>query len=233
MAPPAIAGTVHDPEVRDGVGDANTLDNSASTGDGVDTRPISIDSADLRSIWLETAFTTHSIRDETTGRIVRVENVPTALLVRVQTTDPIRPMPPQSREAIAVVRGRFGPDNECLPSIRAHFSPSQPLEDRASIWLRDGDSCWRGTAEVVLPRPRLEQDVTTIEVPLATPGLEPLLEVGQTVRLLDAHTTVVLDQGGTTLHYDQAGAGRTFVIGQDVPPGVDCEESPGDPRCAG
>src|SRR5688500_17667270 len=95
LCSPALAGTPGSPEITDVAGDANLVNGQGvQTGleTGPDTRPVSVDGADLLAVWFETVYDTIKTIDPETGRVSRVEYRATALLVRIKTQGPIHPI---------------------------------------------------------------------------------------------------------------------------------------------
>ena len=105
---PAGAGTEVGPEIVDQAGDANFANRNSGLVPAVtinrdevpkDFRqlppesvvtPEDIGGADIRAMWFETAYDTVRTTDEA-GNVTAVQYVPTALLVKIRTTEPATP----------------------------------------------------------------------------------------------------------------------------------------------
>lgn len=126
---PGAAGTADDPEITDPAGDANFA--SPITGQQADTRPASLDNADLLAVWFETAYETNKVLDPATGAVLRVEYSPSALLVHIKTHGPIHPTQPQGR-SIKYQLPVTLPD--CDAFFELHADASGPANDSATVW---------------------------------------------------------------------------------------------------
>ena len=224
---PASAGSSTAPDITDVAGDANFINGQGvqpGHEGGPDTRPASFDNVDLRAVWFETAYTTTKVRDAA-GNVLRVEHAPTALLVRVQTQGPARPMSPWNQinyEVAATLPG-------CKASFRVSlYSTTTP--PRVTIRSLEGTSCGQEVASPVTPT--FEGAVSTMTFPLAHPGVGPYISAGTAIRQPAAVAAGLLPTVGSGgRRTDETVVGRDFTIGQDVPPDIDCSADPTNSKC--
>lgn len=228
---PATAGTAADPEITDGVGDANFVNGQGSilgsTVPGLDTRPASRAHLDLRAVWFETTYATNRVVDPGTGAILRVEHVPTGLLVHVRTEAP--------REALDAQIRVTQPLSNCpvafwLNVVRVGNGASL---DRVNLY-KSSTGCPGGIGNIEGSVPLYQGAVATLRYPFsAGETFAGVLSPGQTISPLRTDSAYVT---GSTYFaqrviVDEAHGGRPFTIGQDVPPNVDCTATPGHPEC--
>lgn len=227
MGTSATAGTADNPEVTDATGDANAF--SSITSDEGDTRPVSFDSLDLLAVWYETAYDTNKILDPATGRITRVEHVPTALQIHISTQSPIHPTW-QGRNV-----GYQIP--VALPSCQAYFeltaSAAGPTSDTSTIWASTAGCPNKSPGQGIPSQvpPSFQGNVATITFSLHQTGMNDFISHGTTIQGSSARTIALSSIANTRLIADTASEGRPFTIGQDVPPDVDCSAQPDDPQC--
>jgi hypothetical protein len=234
LTAPGLAGTQAVPEVSDRSGDANFANSNGQGGSevGAGTAPASIDSADLRAIWLETAY---SKRIEVAlGDVHWVRYEPTGLKINFQTTAPAKPT--------------FGPsvifrypallDSGCTLNFEAWVKGSAAVAvDREYASVVRLASCPGGT----IPNDALSLsssgNVLTATFPFS--AMAGVLAKGMSVgphATSRPHVRVVLGAatvyGATAPVIDEAARGGSFVIGSDVPADVNCTEQPAHPDCA-
>ena len=239
-------------QVTDPVGDANFVNGqSVQPGyeHGPDTRPVSVDGADLVGVRFSTGYRTQRVLDAATGRPLRVEHHAEALVVQIQTAAPVRPISPWSAVQYKV-RATLG---ACAASFELHVG-ANPANDRAQfVAVRQCGRMNPGNTAPSKVAPTFAGNVATlvfrfddlnlsvsdgalhatarVEAPVAhvfVPGVsrtagvrDPLLGTGVTV--LPENDYVIVDQ--TTV-------GTTFTVGEDLPPDIDCVVDEQNPACA-
>lgn len=223
---PAKAGTSQAPEISDPVGDANGVSRYIGS---TDTRPASIDNADLRAIWLETAYEIEKDTDPETGEVVRVRHVPTGLRLHIRTQAPIRPLPPQVQEVRFPLALNYPGANFCRIKVTAKVQAS---ELRAELLIpalcrEEGESTILVTEGVGMS---LGGDVLTTELPFDLSEVGEHLYPGRTTTLDPLSSTVVFE-GAAAAPVDGTDAGSPFIIGSDVPADVECADDPDHPDC--
>ena len=231
---PVGAGTASDPEITDVAGDANMI-NGQGLAPGLeetpDTRPASVDSMDLISVRFETSYDSRQIRDSEEGPVLRVEHVPVALLVHIETQGPVRPT--------AAFTGQRYIISSNLPGCRAWFvmyvSPDGSSDDTA---FRAIDRCGSLQEQEYLQMPAdplIEGSTSTLTFPFDFPKLDGVVEPGITISQPVAYVINSYSTLGPAPQniprYDETAPGRAFVIGQDVPPDIDCISDPDHPGC--
>lgn len=231
---PATAGTSGDPEITDVAGDANFINGQGLQPGheaGPDTRPASVDGSDLLAVWFETAYTTTKVLDPSTGSVLRVEHRPTALLVHIRTQAPVRPMTPWSGLRYKV--------QATLPECRASFElqiyASNPALDHANLYVVTGQCGTHGpnTGPNIPVDPSFDGNVSTVTFPFG-PEVSEIIWPGATIVQPEAHVFTersVTAGGSDRVIPDQTAPGRTFTVGQDVPPDIDCTADPGNTEC--
>lgn len=230
---PARAGTAINPEISDVAGDANFVNGqgvAGGLGQGPDTRPASVASADLRAAWFETAFATSKVLDPETGRVLRVEHVATGLRLHIRTEAAIYPTPQARRIDYRVLVDV----PECSVAFHLGASGATPEGDLALIRLEACPVPWGTTAASSVS---MAGDVASFEWGFA-PKFEELIFDGQTLAAPRAFVTPFVISGAENaasplIVIDEAAPGRNFTIGSDVPPDVDCNATPGHPDCQG
>lgn len=232
---PATAGTAADPEIADGVGDANFV-NGQGTGiptvPGLDTRPASLANMDLRAVWFETTYATNRVVDPGTGAILRVEYVPTGLLVHVRTEAPVWPM--QYSAGNLNARFRVMAQNfsaSCQVALWLNVPHANMYLARVNL-EKISTACPGGLGNIEGAMPLYQGAVSTLRYPFsAGETFAGVLSAGQIFAFPWATSALVTQDGATRVVVDEARAGRNFTIGQDVPPNVDCTATPGHPEC--
>jgi hypothetical protein len=238
----AGAGSSSQPELRDQAGDANHIHGQGIlplSDDGPDTRPASIDGADIVAGWYETEYRTERVLDGT-GRVTAVHHAPEALLVHLRTTGAPAPS--------------FGPTlsydlwvnvGACSLIFRFYTrgaaSSAEEPSQHAELRTRKAE-CLEGpktyTESITLA---IDGNVATLRYPFAvlTFGKYSLIKSGSLIEPdADGNAFDVaaihrlpngLIFGGQPI--DMAAPPQSFVVGSDVPPDVDCAVTPGDPAC--
>ncbi|MGH2691280.1 MAG: hypothetical protein ACRDHM_02140 [Actinomycetota bacterium] len=226
---PAMAGSSTDAEITDVAGDANFI--SAVTADERDTRPVSSDNADLRAVWFETAYSTSKVLDPGTGTVLRVEYRPTALVVKIQTQGPVRPLSPWGslRFKVPVTVPACSATLELLVA-------TNPAADSAEIRpAAPSTSCGEDPPVniVISPvKPTYDGAVSAVTFPLAHEGVSKVISPGTVLSQTRALVTAGPPAGSAIpTPSDQTASGRNFTIGQDVPPDVDCTATPNNTEC--
>lgn len=231
---PAGAGTPEQPEIKDPAGDANAINGQGvllGLEEGPDTRPASIDGADLRAIWVDTAYDVVKVRDAARN-ILEVQHLPFALRIHVRTEAPAAPSPgptmvyryPATIGGCDVFFQMWVSGPGSVPG-----DPPQRVDIR-----RLTSSCPGGATTMTSPTFTLSLDgnVATWQYPIST--FPALLGVGREVApdgnphvrpLLGAATAPEIDQ---TVQAESA-----FKIGSDVPPNIDCRQTPEHEKCQG
>jgi len=225
---PGLAGTEALPEVTDIAGDANLV-NGNGVGPDVNqgTAPASIDSLDLRAIWLETAYTKTI---ETVGEVRWVRYEPTGLVVKIKTTAP--PKPTVGPSVIYRFPALLG--GSCSVYFEVWLRGSAPgAVDREYVAINRLSGC-SGAVTTGFPL-SVSGSVITATFPFAqTAGtVTDEMTVGPSSR---AHVRAVLGSGATYCctvpAIDEMPLGSEFEIGSDVPADVNCSEEPAHPDCA-
>jgi hypothetical protein len=222
---PAHAGTSTDAEITDVAGDGNFINGQgAQSGHevGPDTRPASFDNVDLRAVWFETAYNTVKVVSAS-GDVQRVEYRPKALVIHVQTQGSAQSMSP------------FGTINyrvsATLPGCQASFELdvfSSAAPDRAVVRSLEGTEC--GTSATSPVAPTFEGNVSTMTFPLANSLVAPFISAGTAIGQPSAYAWAILPSAPGR-RADETVVGRSFTIGQDVPPDIDCSADPTNSEC--
>ena len=236
VAPPGRAAAPA-PHITDKAGDANFGNGHGiyDTGEGTDTRPASLDVADLREIRFETEYETVIDRDDT-GQAMRVRHVPTALNVHITTEGTFAQQPPVS---LTFRVPMFAGECPLVFQLSLPGPEGGPLHQQgAALQNQNAQLC--GTTEPSWPGSVTYTGKTaTMRFPLAATGglladetsLQPS-ERAHVKRTIHVTIGIAFDayrvQGAML---DIAPLGRGFVIGSDVPPDVDCQTAGEDPRC--
>lgn len=234
---PAGAGTALGPEIHDQAGDAHFVNGGNieyGFGElGPDTRPASIDSADVRAIWFETAYSTVKDRDEA-GAVTAVRHVPTALTVSFRAEEAVSPT--FGPAVTFYVPVRVG---NCLIDLAAHVGGTD-ADSAAEIYKYTG--CPGGSGIVSHKAFSLKMDgkVVSATFPFsALPYSSTQVVLAKDVVLKPPASG---NTGGTQLYVSWANFAVTMVdevpalaakfrIGSDVPKNVDCLASPADAAC--
>lgn len=230
---PAAAGTPQMPEITDKVGDANGINGQGISGFeevSPDTRPASIDAADILAVWFRTAYDTTKVRDES-GRVLSVIHTPTALEIHFKTLAPVKPTP----GGLAMMY-RVPADLSTCPGLGVFFQMRLAgvtnTTERADInnfcqgvTLTDS----RFTLTFVGSESVWTYPFAAFPTRLVAAGVEitsPAAHVRTFFRtgIADAFTAPAVDEAKT---------GDDFTIGSDVPPNVDCVATPDHPDCQG
>jgi hypothetical protein len=228
---PAGASDPDAPEVVDVAGDGNLVNGQgrlAGHEQGPDARPASLDGADIRAVWFETAYDTVKVLDPGTGEVLRVEHRPTALVVRIKTEGPVHPTTPPGRDLDLEVIAD-------LPSCRASFElwakGSGPANDSSNIMaVTAGCGVWQpGGGPGALIKPAFDGAEVTLTFPLNQPDLQMFIADGVSIRQPAARS--VLNAPFVSPLVDETASGSDFVIGEDVPPDVDCVADPDHQEC--
>lgn len=229
-AVPAAAGTPATPEITDIAGDANAVNGQGRTAlEGRDTRPASVDSADLRAVWFETSFRKDKLVDPATGDVMRVRHLPAALLIHLQTSAPIHPasmegMRPLSYDVLAAL------PNACSTRFRLAVGASAATDAVSLDTLSTG--CPGGISSGgALTRPTYNGNVATYTYPLDEERFAEVLTAGTTISGASAVVTRAIPFAGS-LRLDEAAASTaTFTFGDGAPADIDCTVTPDDPDC--
>lgn len=220
-------------EITDPPGDANGI----PAAEGPDTRPASDDRADILRVWAETTFeTVREVAED--GTILKVRHVPEGLRMSVRTTAPARPATGPTLRF-----GFPGSIGGCDLSFRFHVRgplsrPDDPSEGAEFATTEDAcpggrqeyragfDLTFEGqVARALFPFGALQG--TPAEV-LVLPGREMASSGAAFSRVMGLSTGGLLLWGPVDMTVVPA---DRFVIGSDVPPDVDCRETPDHPEC--
>lgn len=223
---PGSAGTAGDPEITDPAGDANFIGPVA--GIEQDTRPASLENADLRAVWFQTAFDTTKVVDPATGEVLAVQYRPTALLINIETEAPIHPTQPEGRRIDYEIPVSL-PGCDAFVELRA--DPASAANDAVTIWAVTpgcGD-VGGGSGRPVPEKPTFSGNVTTVHLPFHQFGVTDFFSTGTRISAPSARAAAVLPFVAPTV--DMTSAGDGFTVGQDVPADVNCTADPGNPDC--
>lgn len=217
----ASAGTDADAEIVDQTGDANYLH---PIPDPDPTTPQASNTAvDLVKIWYTTRYTVVKDRDAS-GKVVRVRNVPDALLLNIRTAGEKRMGLFLGGYELGFAVPARGPGG-CGLSFYLSFDPQD-----GAVLKNQISGCHAGPA-VILPMTSVKQNgaVATYTMPFAdAPFLAGItIEPGGTPGGTTASAHLLGNQAA-----DIVVGGRAFTVGSDVPPDVDCAVTPADPGCA-
>lgn len=218
--PAANAGSATDAEITDQTGDANHL--SPLPDPDPTTAPASVAAVDLEKVWYTTRYVTVKDRDAS-GKVIRVRNVPDALIVTIRTAGPKRigaflgGYTLQFNMTSQIVGG-------CPLNLWLSINPETGATDKVQY------RCTAGYVE--LPANSLTNTGVDarLTLPFATvPALadDLTLKAGTAADPTSIRAAWVLNSTA-----DLATGGRDFVIGSDVPPDIDCLEDPANPVCA-
>ena len=239
LARPGWTAPPPSPHVTDLAGDANFANGHGlyDIGEGVDTRPASMDVADLRAIRFETEYETVVDRDET-GRATRVRHVPSALNIHITTEGAFVQQPPISLTYRIPV---FAGECPLVFQLSLRGPEGSPVHAHgAELQVQNAERC--GTTQGSWTEGvtyAFAGKTATMRFPFAAVGgllangtdLQPS-ERAHVKRTMHVTIGVFFDayriQGAMV---DIAPLGRGFVIGSDVPPDVDCRTASEDPRC--
>ena len=226
----ASAGGPSDPEVVDPAGDANLVNNQgqeAAPEQNLSTAPASIDGADIRSIWLETLYSTVKERDAD-GAVRFVRHVPHSLRINFVTTAPAKPT--FGPGVIFRMSANVG-EGGCQVQFQVYLAGTATAMERAEInRLRN---CTGGNGILGGGFTHAVQG-TTLSLTFPFAQTEGMLTGVETLSAYTRpHTRVVLPNAAATAPaIDQTAPIRSFTLGSDVPPDVDCTTEPGHPDCA-
>ena len=197
--------------------------------ESADTRPASIDSADLLAMWMETDYDTVVERDGD-DTIAAVRHEPIGLRVSIETTAPASPTfgPTVVFRVPAMVGG-------CGVFLQAYVSgpASAPTDTPEQANMRKLDEGCPGGAGTVSDGFDLEFDgnVMTLVYPFDAPAAEGLLVPGrQLMTDGDMHNRPLWVEA-TAPAIDEATGFWWFRAGEDVPDDVDCAATPEADRC--
>jgi hypothetical protein len=229
---PATAGTSADADITDVAGDANFFSSAAN--DQRDTTPVSWANGDLRDVWFETAYSTSKILDPSTGAVSRVEYRPTALVVRIRTEAPVRPLSPWSALRFKV--------NATLPACQATIEllvasgiafDSAEIRPASPSTNCGGDNGAGAPINIIISpvKPTYDGAVSTLTFPLSHSLISQVLTAGTALSQTKAQTIASPPSVTSPVALDQTAAGRNFTIGQDVPPNIDCRADPTKAEC--
>lgn len=225
---PVAAGTPDDPEITDVAGDANFINGQGVVPgheDGPDTRPASLDGADLRAVWFTTDYVSSKVLDPETDAVLRVEYAPTGLRIHLRTEAPIHPTPQNRSIRYRVIAS--------LPGCRVRFELWALGESGAiHIISRLDAGCPSGIRQDSVATssnlPSFDGNVATFAFPFSHQWVAELLSDGLTIPQPAANVVFAFPDGAVI---DEAASGRSFTVGSDVPPDVDCTAEPGHPEC--
>lgn len=214
------------PGFTDPAGDANLVNGQGVAPvpeGGPDTRPASVDGADLVEGVLATTHHPVPVTDDD-GRLVAVRHVPDGLLLTLRTAGAVASPGP----TIAIVWSlRAGP---CEIEVRAYVrGAGSRTDDPQGGEALAGAGCQGGQAVHPLT-PRLDGAELRLRLPLV-----PGIDVGGSVGGAGARSAVAtrVPAGDAVLGplIDVAPSSPALVVGSDVPPDVDCLAEPDDPAC--
>lgn len=223
----------------DAAGDANYLNGQyllSWPDDGPDTRPASVEGADILAAWYETEYDV--VKDlHAEGRVRSVRHVPTALLFRIRTAAAAAPT------FGPTLRYEFYAHVGCLIGFRmivhGPLSGAGGAEPAQGATLHTYEEC-----PVAQPAAQDEGFDLSFDGSLATLRF-PFSALAK--GLLEPGTEISSGQwGGEVFSVHRAGPclcpglyidvtsipSGSFVIGSDVPADVDCGLTPDDPECA-
>jgi hypothetical protein len=232
---PLSAAEDDEPHIVDATGDANFVNGQGTVPgqeDGADTGPASLGGADLVAVWFTTDYATHQVVDGATGAVLRVEHHPTALLVHLQTAAPVHPTFPPNRVLRYEVHAAIG---DCALNFQLTANGNDPSTAGTTLWTLndgcDGVDAGRGMGSPV--KPAFTGEIATLEFPLddgyISSVLMPGLQLEQPTASVDARAHINFPPPVI----DEAAPGLSFIIGEDVPPDIDCADEPPDPACGG
>jgi len=220
-APPAPA-----PHIVDATGDANAI-NGQGFGQTADqpTDPASVASADLAGVWFETTYDTVIERDEN-GAVRFVRHVPTGLRMRVKTAAPAKP----TFGPTVLYRVPVTIDGACEAWLQLYLrGDAQGSLDREGAELSPRSGCAGTATGATLAFDGVYTEAT---FPFAGGLLAGGMELGAwsrpSVRVAAGTGTTQL---ATAPAIDEAPPMSGFTVGSDVPPDIDCHETPSDPAC--
>lgn len=229
--PPAAGPEARAPHIVDPPGDANLV-NSQGLGQELDVRtdPASVGGADVVGVWFETTYDTVVERDAE-GAVRFVRHVPTGLRMRVKTTEPADP----TFGPTLTYRVPVAIDASCQAWLSFYVPGDAPGSlDREGATIVRQTGC-QDTTEPAGATLSLDGNLAVATFPLDTSGgvLAQGMELGPwsrpSVRVAAGNGT---QQLFTAPAIDEAPPMSSFVIGSDLPPDVDCLETPGHPACA-
>lgn len=229
---PAGAGTAQGPEIRDPAGDANFV-NGQGFFSGLERvgGPASIDSADIRAIWFETAHDPVPETDDFGNVTVTYE--PTALLVRIRTVAPASP-PPTPAVMYRVQASIAG----CEVWFQALLSNGQPLvSQQANIRKLSGCPGGSGTISSSEFGLTFEENVMTLRYPLsAFPYSSDQIVLAEDVEIRPSGGRPHVREFSTAFLTfpvidETVPLATKFRIGSDAPAPVDCSANPDHPDC--
>ena len=229
-AVPAAAGTSAAPEVTDIAGDANGINGQGRTTQaGQDTRPASVDSADLRAVWFETSWGKTKDIDPASGAVTRVRHVPLSLRVHVQTTAPIYPASVEGMRPLSYDVGAKLPGG-CDIRMRLTVGGNQATDSAVLHTLTPvcaGGASTTGDST----KPTYAGNVATFSYPFAVERFGAVLQSGIALSGVSANVSRSVPFAGSVMIDETPASATTFTIGQDVPADIDCTTTP-SPDCA-
>ena len=252
LAPPAGANGGGPAVMTDAAGDANGVNGQYSLSldpNGPDSRPASIDGADLRRIEFSTTYTTQKVLNPD-GSIREVRYVADGLKVQATMEGDVLPTfgPSLMLEIPANVLRPSG--STCPALFRAWWRGPEPLDEdleqadiRPCGFLTDTsegfDLAIDGptvTMHYPFSAPRMPgyiEDGTEIKPPYVQTAESNFPHVGPQWAPVPTEPVVGGNSRPTFIgHIDETALFPGFVVGSDVPPDVDCAATPDHPDCS-
>lgn len=215
---PARASDSEATDVQDVAGDANFLNVQKE----VVTSPASYGAADLVSVDLQTAYESVSVGDGIDYRA-------SALRIVFATTETPASLPPESQVTFRVSAGVAKLEGIVTKSPEGVVMATARLRRRASVCSNPG-ACWSHVRPEWTAQIHDQQKTLTLTYPLATlaPEEAALIGVDALLDLFQAETLLSLQSASTDvpqeLRIDIARWGYGFVVGEDIPEDVACNE---------
>ena len=250
---PRLMAAVEAPHIADAAGDANGINGQGlerTDTNGPDTRPLSIDGADLREVAFSTTYTTQKLLNPD-GSVREVRHIPEALRIRVTMEGDVLPTSGPSLMIVIPTEVRRPDGNTCPSLFQGWWRGPVPGEldlQRADIRRGPGycpglmistDTLFAGFDLSISGR------VIIMEYPLSAPSMPGYIDNGTVIKSplvsVQLRTNRVhvrpqfVGMTGTrspTMAIDEAAPFPGFVVGSDVPPNVDCTATPNDPECS-
>jgi hypothetical protein len=245
LAVPATAEPT-EPQIVDAAGDANFLNTQGSTSvepaSGPDTRPASLDGADIVSIRFHTRYSTAKLRN-TDGTVQSVDYRPSALQVDITMAGDVKPTDGPS--LLFRVQAMLGTCETWFQGwVRG--SQGQPTEpERADI--RKLTATCPGGANTVTNgfTYTIDGNVITMTYPFQAAAFSGAMagfikdgtEITAPTSFLNnanyPHVRASVNGGTLTAPtIDQTARMTDFTVGSDVPADVVCAKAPTNPDCA-
>jgi hypothetical protein len=228
-APPVL------PHVTDRAGDANSINGQGLLGGGEignDTRPASIDSADIVAIYYETLYDTVRERDGG-GNIVAVHYVQHSVRISIETNGPAKPTYGPTVMFRIPARLNNGACEVFFDGYVRGTAPGANELERADInrlSAQCGESGFLTEGFTI----SYDGNFTRLTYPfdmtmgLLAPGVS--FETSSKAGVRTASGPGTMPNPSTHVIDETAVPGR-WVIGIDVPPSVDCTATPGHADC--